>query len=398
VDVISDRTGTVSPPFDGARLDALMEAAGLDAVLVTSPHATRYLLGGYRFFLYDRLDPIGPSRYLPVVGYVRGRPDLSFFVGAGNEAWGVDAHPLWVPDVGLTSWSTTTAAHAAAERLTARLPAGGRARVGIEPPYVPSDAFATWAEQLAGASLVDATDTLDELRAIKTTQELAIMRSASDAVVDAMLATFAAVGPGVTTAEAAERLRVEETRRGLTYDYALVAAGARFGRAPDHATVVDPGDVLSLDSGADRGGYTADLTRMGIAGDPTPRHEDLLAQVDAVQQAVRAAVAPGRRGGDLFDVAADTIAALPDAANLSFLAHGTGLLTHEAPRLTDTGSPPYPATHRDRPLEPGMVLSIESQVADPELGFIKLEDTVFVTAQGVEAVGDRGRGWNRLGG
>jgi Xaa-Pro aminopeptidase len=398
VDVISDNTGTVSPPFDGGRLDALMEAAGFDAVLATSPHVTRYLLGGYRFFLYDRLDPIGPSRYLPVVGYVRGRPDLSFFVGAGNEAWGVEAHPLWIPDVGLTAWSTTTAAQAAAGRLTARLPGGRRARIGIEPPYVPSDAFAVWVKNLAGASFADASDTFDELRAVKTTQELAIMRAGSDAVVDAMLATFAGVGPGTSTAQAAERLRIEETGRGLTYDYALVAAGASLGRAPSDASVIGPGDVLSLDSGADRGGYTADLTRMGIAGEPTARHEDLLAQVDAVQQAVRAAVAPGRRGGDLFDVAGDTIGFLPDSANLSFLAHGTGLLTHEAPRLTDTGSPPYPATHRDRPLQPGMVLSIESQVADPELGFIKLEDTVFVTEQGCEAVGDHGRGWNRLGG
>ncbi|WCB94971.1 hypothetical protein DSM104299_03711 [Baekduia alba] len=396
--MISDRTAAVSPPFDAGRLDALMEAAGLDALLATSPHATRYLLGGYRFFLYDRLDAIGASRYLPVVGYVRGRPDRAFFVGAGNEAWGTDAHPLWVPDVALVSWSSQTAGRAAGQRLAARLPRGAAARVGIEPPYLPSDARTAWDDDLRGVALVDATGVLDELRAVKTPGELAVMRDASEAVVDAMLATFAALAPGATTAQAAERLRLEQTRRGLVYDYALVAAGPHLGRAPTRDRVVAPGDVLSLDSGADRDGYTADLTRMGLAGAPTHRHDDLLAQVDAVQQAVRAAVAPGRRGGDLFDVAATTIAGLPDAAHLSFLAHGTGLLTHEAPRLTDSGSPPYPATHRERPLEAGMVLSIESQVADPELGLVKLEDTVFVIEQGNEAVGDRGRGWNRLGG
>ena len=45
-----------------------------------------------------------------------------------------------------------------------------------------------------------------------------------------------------------------------------------------------------------------------------------------------------------------------------------------------------------------MVLSIESQVVDPEIGFVKLEDTVIVGEETPEAVGDHGRGWNRIGG
>jgi Xaa-Pro aminopeptidase len=222
------------------------------------------------------------------------------------------------------------------------------------------------------------------------------MREGSGAVVKAILATFAGLTPGMSTSDAAERLRREQTQRGLTFAYCLVAAGASHNRAPSER-VIEPGFVLSLDSGADMHGYTADLTRMAIAGEPTARHDDLLAQVDAVQQAARSAVGPGRRGGDLFDLAAATIAELPDGPHMSFLAHGTGLLTHEAPRLTDTGSPPYPATHRERPLEGGMVLSIETHVADPEIGFVKLEDTVIVTGDGHEAVGDDGRGWNALG-
>jgi Xaa-Pro aminopeptidase len=44
-----------------------------------------------------------------------------------------------------------------------------------------------------------------------------------------------------------------------------------------------------------------------------------------------------------------------------------------------------------------MVISIETTIAHPRRGFIKLEDTVAVTDQGCEAFGDRGRGWNRAG-
>ena len=48
----------------------------------------------------------------------------------------------------------------------------------------------------------------------------------------------------------------------------------------------------------------------------------------------------------------------------------------------------------DDPLAAGMVLSVETHIADPEVGFVKLEDTVIVTDDGPEAVGDHERGWN----
>jgi Xaa-Pro aminopeptidase len=382
-------------PFDAGKLDGLLATSAVDVLLATSAHNVRYLLGGYRFFLYDRLDPIGPSRYLPVVGYLGGRVGDAFYIGAGNEQWGTDVSPLWVPTVENVSWSSTDAARAAAKALRAR--GTERGRIGVELAYMPADAMSVLADGLPGATFVDVGAALDELRAVKTAAELEIMRDGSRAVVEAMLATFAGVGPGTSTSGAVERLRREETERGLTFAYCLVAAGRSHNRAPSEQCI-DRGSVLSLDSGADMLGYTADLTRMGIAGEPSGRHRELLGQVDAVQQAARSVVRAGRRGGDIFDAANALIADLPDGARMSFLAHGTGLLTHEAPRLTDTGSPPYPATHRELPLQAGMVLSIETHVADPEIGFVKLEDTVFVTREGHDAVGDSGRGWNPLGG
>jgi Xaa-Pro aminopeptidase len=72
-----------------------------------------------------------------------------------------------------------------------------------------------------------------------------------------------------------------------------------------------------------------------------------------------------------------------------------GLITHEAPRLTGEGPVPYPADDARRPLEAGMVVSIETTLPHPKRGYVKLEDTVAVTADGFEAFGDSGRGWNR---
>ncbi len=391
-----DRVPSPAPgaaPFDREHLDGLLEEARLEAVVATSPHNVRYLLGGYEFFMYALADSIGLGRYLPAVAYRRGAPEDACYVGAGNEGWATDVEPLWVQDVRNVAWGAGETAAEVAAWVASRLPRG--ARLGVELPYLPAEAHAVLAA--AGVELHDASELLETLRAIKRPHELEIVRRSSIAVVDAMLATFAGTRVGETKADVFERLRLEETRRGLLFCYALVAAGADLNRGPSGQRL-SAGDVLSLDSGASCAGWVADLTRMAILGEPMPRHEELLAQVDHVQQTVRARAVAGTRGGDLFVAAHAAIAECDDRANLSFLAHGTGLVTHEAPRLTATGSPPYEAAHAELPLQTGMVLSIESQVADPEVGFVKLEDTVIVGDDAPEAVGDHGRGWNRIGG
>jgi len=87
----------------------------------------------------------------------------------------------------------------------------------------------------------------------------------------------------------------------------------------------------------------------------------------------------------------------PHKGEIVFLAHGMGIIQHEAPHLTSTGVVPYPGTYENRPLEAGMVLSIETDMKNPEVGFVKLEDTIVVTRDGWEAYGDSGRDWTMGG-
>jgi Xaa-Pro aminopeptidase len=386
-------SGVGVPPFDEARLDELLAERGIDVVFATSLHNVQYLLGGYRFFMYGLLDAIGLSRYLPVLVYPRGRTDAALYVGAGNEDWGTDVDELWVGAVRNVAWTSAHAVTVAAER--ARDLGLEGSTIGIERAYVPAEAIDALRAALPDARFVWADEALEELRAVKSPGELELITTASTGVVDAMLATFAGAGVGDSKAEIAERLRREETFRGLTFDYCLIAAGVSVNRAPSSQRLAG-GEILSLDSGAHRRGYVADLTRMGIAREPTARHQEFLAEVDAVQQAARTVARAGTRGGDLFDAAEEAMAGLPDRQAMSFLAHGCGLVTHEAPKLTATGSPPYPATHAELPLREGMVLSIETHLAHETVGFVKLEDTVIVRDGHAEAVGDHGRGWNRI--
>ena len=44
-----------------------------------------------------------------------------------------------------------------------------------------------------------------------------------------------------------------------------------------------------------------------------------------------------------------------------------------------------------------MVISVETTIAHPRRGFVKLEDTVVVSGTGFEIFGEGARGWNRAG-
>jgi Xaa-Pro aminopeptidase len=184
--------------------------------------------------------------------------------------------------------------------------------------------------------------------------------------------------------------------RGLTFEYCLITAGTSVNRAPSDQ-VWDEGDILSIDSGGNYKGYIGDLCRMAIQGEPDAELVELLGEIDAIQQAARKPIRPGALGGDVIAAGEERLKQSPHGNILKYVAHGMGLISHEAPRLTARSVERYPAYDADRPLEPGLVLSIETTMHHPRRGFIKLEDTVAVTETGWEAFGDVGRGWNRGG-
>jgi Xaa-Pro aminopeptidase len=390
----SENAAPPSIPFDAGRLDALMEEAGIDALVVTSKHNIQYLLGGYRFFFFDHFDAIGVSRYLPVLVYVKGDPERAAYFGHPMESYEHELNRFWVPAFSGSARTSTDGVAAAIERLKSLAPRARR--IGIERAFLPADAESALRRGMPEADFVEAQLPLERLRAVKTPEELEYLRTASDLVVDSMLAVIAGAKPGATKLDLVEALRREEVNRGLTFEYCLITAGASLNRAPSGQVLRD-GDILSLDSGGNYKGYIGDLCRMGIFGAPDAELKDLLAEVDAIQQAARRPIRHGARGGDVFAAAEALTRASAHGNSLEFVAHGMGLISHEAPRLTDRGPVPYPAHDADLPLQKGMVLSIETTILHPRRGFIKLEDTVAVTESGCEGFGDRGRGWNRCG-
>ncbi len=385
---------TTATPFDQARVDRLMDEAGIDVLFATSKHNTQYLLGGYKFIFFSAMDAIGHSRYLPIVVYEKGGPEHAAYVGNRMEGGEHQNHPFWTPTLHLSNWGTLDAANFAVEHL--RKIGKADARIGIEPPFLPSDAYTLLQRTLPEAKLVDATDMLEQMRALKTPHELDLLKKASEIITDSMLATIAWAREGSTKAEIIEQLRREETNRGAHFEYCLLTLGPSHNRAASDQAW-KKGEVLSIDSGGNYHGYIGDLCRMGVLGEPDAELEDLLAEIDAVQQAAFSKVKAGVLGGDMIAHATSVLKKSKVAPYTDFFAHGMGLITHEAPFLMTDHPVTYEGTYASKPLEADMVLSVETTMLHPTRGFVKLEDTVAVTDTGYAMFGDRGRGWNRGG-
>ena len=390
MDIVGNDEASLLP--DLTRVDRLMEAAGLDVLLVTSKHNVQYLLGGYRFIFFAAMDAIGHSRYLPIVIYKRGAPDQAAYVANKMEGGEHAVRPFWTPTVLNAAWGSVDAARLALSHLGKI--GSTSARIGIEPGFLPSDAHAVLAAGLD--QLVDATAMLEEMRAIKTKAELDLLRTASELITDAMTATIEAANAGWTKARMIEELRRQETNRGLHFDYCLLTLGSSHNRASS-AQAWAKGEVMSIDSGGNYHGYIGDLCRMGVLGEPDAELSDLLAEVDSVQQAAFAKIRPGALGGELIAAAEAALKAGPSAGCNDFFAHGMGLITHETPFLMTNHPVADDGVDALRKLEPGMVLSVETTMMHPRRGFIKLEDTVAITETGYEMFGNRGRGWIRGG-
>jgi Xaa-Pro dipeptidase len=369
-------------PFDEAKLDRLMDMAGLDLAVACTRHNVRYLSGGYYYHFHENSSRMGQSQYLPFVGIVRNRPEDSFYIHRPDEVGQIGTVSLWFPHMVGALRGTLTSAAGLAERI--RSLGLARGRIGLEMPFIPADAYLLLSREFPEARFIDATPVFEELRAIKSDRELDIMRSAYAHLADAIAATFEGSKPGDTTKQIEHRVQVEIAGRGLGFLFALVCAGPGFLRAPS-SMKWEEGRILHIDAGGADLDYVADICRMGCLGEPGQLAKNLHKACIEVQDTVRSSIKPGIPCRDVLRIGQEASQRYEFSRYARFVVHGIGMVPYEQPVF----DPP-----NDRPLEVGMVLSIETDFIHPEVGHVKIEDAVAVTASGCEGLGDRGRDWS----
>lgn len=230
--------------------------------------------------------------------------------------------------------------------------------------------------EAAGIRFISGKAILEEIRCIKTGEEMQFLRE-SAAIADRMFdetARYAA--PGMTEGEIAEFLMKGMEDLGGKRPECIAARGphAAFPHYTGTDGVIGQKDVLLLDFGCTWHGMYSDMTRMLFFGTPSERERKLY---ELVRRSNEEAEALCREGAYIPDISARAREVLDEEGYahtlINRLGHGIGYTVHEAPDIRSSN----PIR-----LKKGMAFSIEPGIYLPgEIG-IRVEDIVLINEEG----------------
>lgn len=248
------------------------------------------------------------------------------------------------------------------------------------------------------AAVHDLTPILDGLCVIKNPREVEMLRRAGRlsglAVVEAMRSTRPGIMEYHLAAIASYVFRVNDARDEGYRPIIPGGEGIWCGHYWRNDQVLRDGDLVLMDCAPDYGYYTSDIGRMfPVNGTYTEQQRELYGFVVEYHKAVLARIRPGITAEQvMLDAAADMGPVLDgwtfskpihEAAARKMLefrghmSHPVGMSVH------DVGS------YRAHDLAPGMVLTVDPQMWVPEeKTYVRCEDTVTVTADGMENFSD----------
>ena len=264
-------------------------------------------------------------------------------------------------------------------------------------------------ENLAPLSIEDVRPILHEMRVFKSACEVAVMRAAAQIAASAHKRAMQFAHPGCYEYQLEAELHHEFAMAGARSPaYGTIVGSGRNAcilHYTENNAQVNDGDLILIDAGAEFQGYAADITRtFPVNGKFTAPQKDIYSLVLKAQESVLAMVGPGVTLNELMHHSAEvitdgliTLGILKGAVSENLesqswrqfymhgLGHYLGLDVH------DVGD--YKINGKDRPLKPGMVITIEPGIYLPENADIpeqykgigvRIEDDVVITATGVD--------------
>ncbi len=344
-----------------AQLRAKMQAQGLDGLLVTRPENQLYLSGfrGGEYLdatlllsqehamistdsrYYEEVKQRAPEFKLFEAGYDRNKALGEFASIIHPKAMGFEATHLTVAT--LKEWNK--------------------------------------AARRAGFKLVPTTGVVEELRMVKSPEELAAIRRAVELTDAAFMHFVAHVKVGMTEKEAAWLIEAYMREHGadkVAFD--LIVASGPNGALP-HAIPserrMQRGEPIVVDIGCRVDNYHSDLTRTICLGQPDDQFDRVYGAVLAAQQVAEKKIKAGMKG-KRADALARGVVEKSEFSAYGFqhgLGHGVGLAVHEGPRASKLSKETY---------MPNMTLTIEPGIYIPGWGGVRIEDLVVIREDGVE--------------
>jgi Xaa-Pro dipeptidase len=269
-----------------------------------------------------------------------------------------------------------------AKAIGERLETEKLARIGYESHSVTVDGLDELSATAPSAELRSLHQAVEGLRAVKDEEEIALLRQAC-AIADRALADLIE-GGGIRAGRSEFEVGRELDGLMLTHGaeeraFETIVAGGPNSAVPHHrptARILERGDLVKFDFGAQLGGYHSDMTRTLVLGEPADWQREVYAVVREAQRRGREGL---RIGADVRDVDAAARDHVKEAGyGDEFghgLGHGVGLEVHEAPTVSYLGA----GTLAER-----MTVTVEPGVYLEGRGGVRIEDTLVVRADGPE--------------
>lgn len=254
----------------------------------------------------------------------------------------------------------------------------GVRKVGFEAETLPFALARKLQEKGADLTWIPVGEEVLSLRGAKDPAEIDALLEAARISAEAFEEILPLVRPGAVEREIALALEFAMKRRGgeeKAFDF-IVASGFR-GALPHGVASekrIAAGELVTFDFGTRYAGYHSDETVTVAVGEVSPRLREIF---ETVLRAHDLAIEQVRPGMALKDIDATARRHIDEGGYGKYfghgLGHGVGLEVHEYPTVSPRS---------DAVAEEGMVITIEPGIYIPEVGGVRIEDMVEVTAEG----------------
>ena len=254
-------------------------------------------------------------------------------------------------------------------------------KIGFESTDLSYAVVSRLKEFVPKGALVPVREMIEDLRAIKSPDEITLIRASLRLTKDVFKQIERSVGPAETEGSLTKKIEMEFLNNDakLAFD-PIVASGTNSSKPHAMPTKrrIAKNDVVMIDMGCVLEGYNSDITRIVRVGKALPRLDKVERIVRTAQKLAADAVRPGIRISEVDAVARGYIKRNGFGKYFGHaLGHGVGMEVHERPTVSAMS---------DGVLLPGMVFTIEPAIYIPKAGGIRIEDMVLVTDNGCEVL------------
>lgn len=353
-----------------SRLRQRIVAAGLDAIIASSPENVTYVSG---FVVPSQ--SLMRWRHAAVIITADGRISM---VAIDMEATTVKAH-AGIDDLRIYREFTDDPMDKLADALKDLNLL--RSKVGVELEFLPARDFATLQRNLPAATWVPADAIFNKARQIKTPGELALLRSLSQLTDKALGDALRSSRIGMSEMELAGTLLTSLFGGGAeSYKLMIIASGERsqFPNVGPTDRMLKTGDIIRMEIFGQKNGYLAGVCRTAVVGDATPEQAKIWSNLIACKYLVMDLIKPGASCPEVYRKFLQKFSEL-GFEPISFVAHGIGLHLHEEP---------YMGRYGNEIVEAGMVGAFEPLVYIPGRFGMQNKDMFCVTDTGCELLSD----------